>query len=153
MFFKMLMFVLNLAASELELEMFAISSLKQLLEIQWLSPLVVDPVSLGLSTAISEASYVYCCPGSLGTIVVPVCPVFENRRCDPGKRLFLSSVLLARRSVFCPLGSLWREVKCRVREEDREKEKERERDVPERSSHCWLLVASFYSQTMGEEID
>jgi hypothetical protein len=34
MFLKVLMFVLNLAASELELEMFAISSLKQLLEIQ-----------------------------------------------------------------------------------------------------------------------
>ena len=152
MFLKVLMFVLNLAASELELEMFAISSLKQLLEIQWLSPLVVDPVSLGLFTAISEASRVHCCPGSLSTIVVPVRPVFENRLCDPGKRLFLSSVLLARLSVFCPSGSLWREVKCKVRKEDRKKEKERERGVPERSSHCWLLVASFYSRTMGEEI-
>ena len=53
-----------------------------------MSPLVVDPVSLGLSTAISEASCVHCCPGSLSAIVVPVRPVFENRWCDPGKRLF-----------------------------------------------------------------
>ena len=53
-----------------------------------MSPLVVDPVSLGLFTAISEASRVHCCPGSLSTIVVPVRPVFENRWCDPGKRLF-----------------------------------------------------------------
>ena len=153
MFLKVLMFVLNLAASELELEMFAISSLKQLLEIQWLSPLVVDPVSLGLFTAISEASRVHCCPGSLSTIVVPVRPVFENRWCDPGKRLFCRRCCLLDVQSFALQVLLWRRVKCKVRKEDRKKEKERERDVPERSSHCWLLVASFYSQTMGEEID
>ena len=152
MFLKVLMFVLNLAASELELEMFAISSLKQLLEIQWLSPLVVDPVSLGLFTAISEASRVHCCPGSLSTIVVPVRPVFENRWCDPGKRLFCRRCCLLDVHSFALQVLLWRRVKCKVRKEDRKKEKERERDVPERSSHCWLLVASFYSQTMGEEI-
>ena len=152
MFLKVLMFVLNLAASELELEMFAISSLKQLLEIQWLSPLVVDPVSLGLFTAISEASRVHCCPGSLSTIVVPVRPVFENRWCDPGKRLFCRRCCLLDVQSFALQVLLWRRVKCKVRKEDRKKEKERERDVPERSSHCWLLVASFYNQTMGEEI-
>ena len=152
MFLKVLMFVLNLAASELELEMFAISSLKQLLEIQWLSPLVVDPVSLGLFTAISEASRVHCCPGSLSTIVVPVRPVFENRWCDPGKRLFCRRCCLLDVQSFALQVLLWRRVKCKVRKEDIKKEKERERDVPERSSHCWLLVASFYSQTMGEEI-
>ena len=130
MFLKVLMFVLNLAASELELEMFAISSLKQLLEIQWLSPLVVDPVSLGLFTAISEASRVHCCPGSLSTIVVPVRPVFENRWCDPGKRLFCRRCCLLDVQSFALQVSLWREVKCRVRKEDRKKEKERERWCP-----------------------
>ena len=43
-----------------------------------MSPLVVDPVSLGLVTAISEASHVRFCPGLLSTVVVPVRPVVET---------------------------------------------------------------------------